>query len=285
MRHLQRCTQRLETFFPPLQNHSTDASSRPAFFLASWLDREVDCVADASHGTSYELIKSTLHVIFARASLPLKRVWLGSSSQLLISTQSPLKRDLYLQYTLWARCLDMVSPDFELIVKMRPDLYFLPHTTNLGWSGRSADTGQPMIKLFGQQMIVTDMSVFAFTSPYAGLPLDDTLVIGPAAAMRVAVGALKARFDSGAYAAWGHLRAEWLFLRHLQHSNLTIYCMGSRHLFSRVEPCSRCMLTNGTGVLYGNQLTTSFGNRMQNFTWSRADRISAPNHTSAHGMR
>jgi hypothetical protein len=77
------------------------------------------------------------------------------------------------QYTLWKRCLSLVGPAFELIIKARPDMFFVPEITSLGWHARCARTGQPILTLFGQTMLVANASVFTFISPYDQSGVDD----------------------------------------------------------------------------------------------------------------
>ena len=155
------------------------------------------------------------------------------------------------QYTLWKRCLSLVGDGFDLIVKARPDIFSMPEVTSLGWHTRCARTGQPMLSLLGQNLLVTNTSVFAFISPYDDEGIDDTFIIGAAAVMRVAVGVLKDRTASGAYDPWLHSSAERLFHQHLKANNISIHCMGGRGLFTKFDSCSRCLLPNGTGFRFG----------------------------------
>jgi hypothetical protein len=184
----------------------------------------------------------------------------------------------YSQLILWERCLRLVDSSFDLILKARPDLFFLPHTTSLGWSARCAHTGQPLVTLFDQPLVVTNASIFTFISPFVAGGIDDIMLLGNSAAMRRAVGALKHHVDTAS--ANGRNSTEWHLysletltieetLRfHVERSQLAIYCMGGRRLFTKLETCQRCLLPDGRGFRYG-----TFGSAFRgNVTWLTADR-------------
>ena len=275
LRHLQRCTARLQPFLmTDLRSGRASTPTRQsslAFFLASWYDREVECVVDSSMVSSSPSLRVAVEFgvrrIFKDAKLTLDGLWLGSSASAVArgASGNGIPAFLYAQYTLWARCMDMVDPSFDFVVKARPDLYFLPQTTSLSWGGRSQTTQQPVLKLFGQRMLMTESAIFAFISPFYDGAIDDTLVIGTTKSVRAAIAGLKRRIDSGALIAKPNSAAEWIFQTHVEHSNLTRYCMGGRRLFTKLEICSRCIV-NGSGIRYG-----TFGNNVRNMTWQHLD--------------
>ena len=89
--------------------------------------------------------------------------------------------------------------------------------------------------------------------------------------MRLAVGGLKDQTESDAYAAWRHFTAERLFRLHLRANHLTVYCMGGRGLFTTLDPCSRCLLPNGTGYRYGTHASAPY-------QWKSSDAVASTLH-------
>jgi len=312
LRHWQRCSRNLAT------EQMLKQSPPAGIFLASWFDRESECVLGLEHG-GHGAAEAAVRKSFYKAGLALNGLWLGEYARLNTSILGPDPESwhlhLYSQYVLWERALSLVGPEYDVIVKTRPDAYLYTYLTKLSWH-RDAATGQFMMSLLGQPMLVRNSSIFAFVSPYVEGAIDDTVIIGTASAVRLAAGDKKRSIDAGEYAisdaqywersrvemwsslldpdppraqctpellsrgeasrprctthpmhpaAWRSPSAESFFLQHLFHRRLSVYCLGGRALLMNVETCSRCLLPNGTGMMYGHW------SRRANISWSRVD--------------
>lgn len=300
LRHWQRCARNLATEEALIQ-----AGPAVGIFLASWYDREFECVLGLEGTPSRDAAERAVRKSFADAKLALSGLWVGEFSQLdysMIGRNAALHDEtlwhvhVYSQYALWERALAMVGPEYDVVVKTRPDAYLYTYLTALSWS-RCALTGLPMMSLLGQPLVVRNSSVFAFVSPYVDGAIDDTFLVGSAPAMQLAVGGLKRSIDLGEYqlsdsqywsrarseawptlhapaarrradgvpTAWRSPSAESFFLQHVLHRNLSVYCLGGRALLMNVETCSRCLLPNGTGMRFGHW------SRIANLSWARPD--------------
>lgn len=82
LRHLQRCAPSLQSFLLPKQE-SLSARLKPhlAVFLASWYDREVECVAGTAKYATQEHVERAVRGILAEAGVALSGIWLGSSKR------------------------------------------------------------------------------------------------------------------------------------------------------------------------------------------------------------
>ena len=76
LRHFQRCTPQLRPFFLP----DGTAHAQLALFLASWYDREFECIGVES--ASRELVEGIVRTAFAIEGVPLTGLWLGSFARL-----------------------------------------------------------------------------------------------------------------------------------------------------------------------------------------------------------
>lgn len=158
----------------------------------------------------------------------------------------------YMQSVLWEKCIQMVPPSVDVIVRVRPDFFFNENV--LRWEGQSDESQGPFFSYRDKRYQIDNAKIFLWGSSIHKNFDDDTFMMGSRQAMNLGVASLRPALEEGLHkvsdvvyyeslkrhsiklpepafgndAPWRDSFPELLLQHHLRYAGLTDVSLGNR---------------------------------------------------------